>query len=241
MISVLKRELVGFFKNSTAYMILAIYSFMSALFFGLFVVLNNTSYLGNLFGLWLFIVEIIVVSILSMRFFSEEKKNRTDQLIFTSPVSISGLVLGKFLGGMTVFTACTLVNLVYVFIIDIFGTPDAGMNLANFVGTLLLGCCMVSVALFVSSLTENSIVAAGGTAAVFILLMMVDFVASFLYSLLPAWLQWLPAGLQKLNIFLWYDNFAGGIIALNSVVFYLSLTAIFLFLTARVLERRRWR
>lgn len=241
MIPVLKRELVGFFKNSTAYMILAIYSFMSALFFGLFVVLSNTSYLGNLFGLWLFIVEIIVVSILSMRFFSEEKKNRTDQLIFTSPVSLSGLVLGKFLGGMAVFACCTMVNLIYVLIIDIFGTPDAGMNLANFVGTLLLGCCMVSLALLVSSLTENSIVAAGGTAAVFLLLMMVDFVASFLYALLPDWLQWLPTALQRLNIFLWYDNFAGGIITLASVVFYLSLTAVFLFLTARVLERRRWR
>lgn len=241
MIAVLKRELVGFFRNSTAYMLLAIYSFLSALFFCLFVMLNNTSYLGNFFGLWLFIVEIIVVSILSMRFFSEEKKNKTDQLIFTSPVSLTGVVMGKFLGGMTVYTACTLINLVYVFIIDIFGTPDAGANFSNFVGTLLLGCCMISIALFVSCLTENPIVAAGGTAAVFLLLMMVDFVASFLRALCPQWLQWLPEIMQKMNVFLWYDNFAGGIITLQSVVFYLSFTAIFLFLTVRVLERRRWR
>ena len=241
MIAVLKRELVGFFKNSAAYLLLAIYAFMSALFFCLFVMLNNTSYLGNYFGLWLFIVEIIVVSVLSMRFFSEEKKNKTDQLIFTSPVSLSAVVMGKFLGGMAVFTACTLINLVYVFVIDLFGTPDAGTNLANFIGTLLLGACMISIALFVSCLTENAIVAAGGTAAVFLLLMLVDFVASFLRALLPQWLQWLPEIFQKLNIFLWYDDFAGGIITLKSVVFYLTFTAIFLFLTVRVLERRRWR
>lgn len=241
MIAVLKRELVGFFKNSTAYLLLAIYAFVSALFFCLFVMLNNTSYLGNYFGLWLFIVEIIVVSILSMRFFSEEKKNKTDQLIFTSPVSLTGVVMGKFLGGMAVYTACTLINLVYVFIIDLFGTPDAGTNFANFLGTLLLGGCMISIALFVSCLTENSIVAAGGTAAVFLLLMLVDFVASFLRALLPQWLQWLPQTIQKLNIFIWYDNFAGGIVTLQSVVFYLTFTAIFLFLTVRVLERRRWR
>lgn len=240
MIPILKRELVGFFKNPTAYLILAIYSFLSGLLFCLFVMLNNTSYLGNHFGLWLFIVEIIVVSVLSMRFFSEEKKNRTDQLIFTTPVSLSGVVLGKFLGGMAVFTACTLINLVYVLIIDIFGTPDGGTNLVNFLGTLLLGCCMISIALFVSSLTENAIVAAGGTAAVFILLMMVDFISSFLYALLPQWMHWLPQGLSKLNIFLWYDDFAGGIITLEAVVFYVSLTAVFLFLTTRVLERRRW-
>ncbi len=241
MIAVLKRELVGFFKNSTAYLLLAIYAFLSALFFCLFVMLNNTSYLGNFFGLWLFIVEIIVVSIMSMRFFSEEKKNKSDQLIFTSPVSLTGVVMGKFLGGMSVFTACTLINLVYVFIIDIFGTPDAGTNFANFLGTLLLGSCMISIALFVSCLTENSIVAAGGTAAVFLLLMLVDFIASFLRALLPPWLQWLPQIIQKLNVFIWYDNFAGGIVTLSSVVFYLSFTAIFLFLTVRVLERRRWR
>ncbi len=241
MIAVLKRELVGFFKNSTAYLVLAIYAFLSALFFCLFVMLNNTSYLGGYFGLWLFIVEIIVVSILSMRFFSEEKKNKTDQLIFTSPVSLSGVVMGKFLGGMTVYTACTMINLVYVFIIDLFGTPDAGTNVANFVGTLLLGACMISIALFVSCLTENPIVAAGGTAGVFLFLMMVDFVASFLRALFPQWLQWFPGMIQKLNIFLWYDNFAGGIITLKSVIFYVTLTAIFLFLTVRVLERRRWR
>ena len=241
MISVLKRELVGYFKNSTAYMLLAIYAFLSALFFCLFVMLNNTSYMGAHFGLWLFIVEIIVVSILSMRFFSEEKKNKTDQLIFTSPVSLSGVVMGKFLGGMAVYSACTLINLVYVFVIDLFGTPDGGTVFANFVGTFLLGACMVAIGLFVSSLTENAIVAAGGTAAVFLLLMMVDFVASFLYAWFPQWLHWLPELLQKMNIFLWFDNFAGGIITLESVVFYVTFTAIFLFLTTRILERRRWR
>lgn len=241
MIAVFKRELIGYFKNSTAYMLLGVYAFLSALFFCFFVMMNNTSYMGNYFGLWLFIVEIILVSILSMRFFTEEKKNRTDQLIFTTPVSLSGVVLGKFLGGMTMFTVCTMVNLIYVLIIDIFSTPDAGTIFTNFLGTLLLGSCMIAIALFISSLTENSIVAAGGTAGVFLLFMMVDFIASFLYALLPQWMYWLPDALRKMNIFLWFDNFAGGIITLESVVFYLSLTAVFVFLTVRVLERRRWR
>jgi hypothetical protein len=78
MISVFKRELVGYFKNATAYVIFAIYTFLSAMFFCRFVLLNNTSYLGELFGYYLFLVEIVVVSILAMRFFSEEKKNKTE-------------------------------------------------------------------------------------------------------------------------------------------------------------------
>ncbi len=240
MIAVFKRELVGYFKNSTAYLLLAIYGFVSALFFCLFVVLQNTSYMGGYFGTWLTIVNIIVVSILSMRFFSEEKKNRTEQLIFTTPVSLTGVVLGKFLGGMTVFSACTAINLVYVFVVDIFGVVDWGTMATNFLGTLLLGACMISIALFVSSLTENAIVAAGGSAGVYLLLMLADFVSGFLYAWFPEWLYFIPDFLTKMNIFQWYENFSGGILALPAVIFYLSVTAGFLFLTVRNIERRRW-
>ena len=241
MISVLKRELVGYFKNATAYGVFAIYAFISAMFFCYFVFLKNTSFMGNLFGMWLFFVEIIVVSILAMRFFSEEKKNRTDQLLYTTPVKISGIVLGKFFAGMILFICCTLINLVYVFIIDAFGTPDWGTIFTQFFGTFLLGSAMIAIALFVSSLTENPLVAAGGTAVVFILLMMAEIAAGFIASNVPSWLLWLPKGLENMNVFYWFDNFALGIFSLPAVVFYLTVTAAFLFLTARVLERRRWR
>ena len=241
MISVFKRELVGYFKNATAYMVFAIYAFLSAMFFCYFVFLENTSHMGAHFGVWLFFVEIVVVSILSMRFFSEEKKNRTDQLLYTTPVRVSGIVFGKYLAGMVMYISCTLINLVYVFIIDMFGTPDGGTLFTNFLGTFLLGGAMLAIALFISSLTENPIVAAGGTAAVFILLMMADTAAGFLASQLPEWMLWLPKGLAQLNVFHWFDSFSGGILPLTAVVFYVSVAAAFLFFTARVLERRRWR
>lgn len=241
MMSVFKREMVGYFKNATAYVIFAIYAFLSAMFFCYFVFLENTSHLGVLFGVWLFFVEIIVVAILAMRFFSEEKKSRTDQLLYTTPVRISGIVLGKYLAGMVLYLACTMINLVYVFIIDMFGTPDWGTIFTNFLGTILLGAAMVAIALFVSSLTENPIVAAGGTAAVFILFLMADIAATFLATKLPQWMMWLPRGLANMNLFKWFDSFSGGILPLTSVVFYCTVTAAFLFFTARILERRRWR
>ncbi len=240
MIAVFKRELVGYFKNSTAYLLLAIYGFLSALFFCLFVILQNTSYMGGYFGTWLSIVNVIVISILSMRFFSEERKNKTEQLIFTTPVSLSSVVLGKFLGGMTVFTACTAINLAYVFVVDMYGTVDWGTMAANFIGTLLVGACMMAIALFVSSLTENAVVAAGGSAGVYLLLMLADFVSGFLYAWFPEWLYFIPDFLAKMNIFQWYENFAGGLVTLPAVIFYLSVTAGFLFLTVRNIERRRW-
>ena len=98
MTAILKRELVAFFKNPIGYFVIMIYAFLSAIVFTLFVVWQNTSYLGNYFGMWLFVVDIVVIAILSMRFFSEEKKNKTDQLLLTSPISLYSLVAGKFLG-----------------------------------------------------------------------------------------------------------------------------------------------
>lgn len=237
MIAVLKREWVGFFKNPIGYVIMGVYAFLSALLFCLFVVLPSTSYVGYYFGTWLTLVNAVIVSVMAMRFFTEEKKNRTDQLIMTCPVGMSGVVMGKFLGGMTVFTACTLLNLVYVFVIDVFGSPDSGTVWSNFIGTWLLGAAMIAVALFVSSLTESPFAASAGTFAVFVFFFVVDFVAAMLSRVVP---DWLYGFLKKLNIFAWYDDFAGGILSLKSVVFYLSIAAVFLFLTVRILERRRW-
>lgn len=239
MIAVYKRELVGLFRNPVAYVILGMYAFVSSLFFITDVLLNATSFLGAYFGT-LSLLEIVVVSILSMRFFSEEKKNKTDQLLMTAPVSLNGVVMGKFLGGMTLYFACTMINLVYVLVVDIFGSPDPGVVFTNFLGTLLLGALMVSVSLFISSLTESGIAAAGGTAAVFFLFYLIKVVIAFL-DWLPSWLSWLPDALSELNIFLWLANFQVGILSLKSVVYYISLTAVFLFLSVRVLERRRWR
>lgn len=241
MIAVYKRELVGYFKNPVVYTVLALYALVSALFFFDTVILNNTSFMGNYFGYRLFFLEIAVVAVLAMRFFAEERKNRTDQLIMTAPVRLSSVVIGKYLAAMTVYLCCTMINLVYILIVDVYGTPDAGMNFTAMIGTILLGSCMIAIAELVASLTENPLFAAGGTLAVFVLSFLTQFVVAPLRQLLPAWLQWFPKFVERINILSWFDEFAGGIWPLDSTVFYLTMTASFLFLTTRVLERRRWR
>ena len=240
MMSIYKRELIGYFKNATAYVIFAIYAFMSGMFFCRFMVVNDTSSFEKLFGYYLFLVEIVVVSVLAMRFFSEEKKNKTEQLLYTTPVRLSGVVLGKYLAGMTIFGICTLINLIYVVIIDVYGDPDFGAVLTSFLGTFLLGAAMVSVALFISSLTENSLLAAGGTATAFVLSFLAKTLAAFLLSWLGEGWLWLTDSVAGLNLFSWFEAFSIGLIPFTSVVFYLTISAVFLFLTVRVLERRRW-
>ena len=98
-----KKELTSYFKNPTAYFLIAVYALFSAVIFTITVVWTLTSYLGNYFGYWLFLADMAMIAVLSMKYFSEERKNKTDQLLLTSPVSVYGLVLGKYVGSMVVF------------------------------------------------------------------------------------------------------------------------------------------
>lgn len=233
MTAILKRELVAFFKNPIGYFVLMIYAFLSAIAFTLFVVWQNTSYLGNYFGMWLFIVDMVVIAIMSMRFFSEEKKNKTDQLLLTSPLSLYSLVIGKFLGAYTILLTCTALNIIYIVIIDAFGVIDYGSLLTNIVGTVLILAAMVSIGIFISALTDNQIAAAAGSFAVLFLLMIIDFFAIFMPT-------WLAKAMIHLNIYSQYEDFTNGIISLPPVIYYISVTVIFLFLTVKVIEKRRW-
>lgn len=236
MMAIFKRELVAFFKNPIGCFVIMIYAFLSAIAFTLFVVWQNTSYLGNYFGMWLFVVDMVVIAILSMRFFSEEKKNKTDQLLLTSPISLYSLVAGKFLGAYTILLTCTALNVIYIVIIDAFGDLDYGALLSNTVGTLLILAAMVSIGLFISALTDNQIAAAAGSFAVLFLLMIIDFFAIFIYTIIP----WMAKVMLSLNIYSQYEDFTNGIISLQPVIYYISVTVIFLFLTVKVIEKRRW-
>ena len=233
MTAILKRELVAFFKNPIGYFVLMIYAFLSAIAFTIFVVWQNTSYLGTYFGMWLFIVDMVVIAIMSMRFFSEEKKNKTDQLLLTSPISLYSLVIGKFLGAYTILLSCTALNIIYIVIIDAFGVIDYGALITNVLGTVLILAAMISIGIFISSLTENPIAAAAGSFAVLFLLMIIDFFAIFM----PAWLA---KAMLHLNIYSQYEDFTNGVISLPPIIYYISVTVIFLFLTVKVIEKRRW-
>ncbi len=233
MTAIIKRELVSFFKNPIGWFVIAIYTFLSAILFTLFVIWQNTSYLGDYFGFWLFFVDMIVVGILSMRFFSEEKKNKTDQLLLTSPISLYQLVLGKFFGALIIFLTCTCVNFFYVLVIDIFGTVDYGCLFTNLIGTVLVISSMIAIGLFVSALTESTIAAAAATIAILFFMFVIDFFAMFF----PTWLADI---LMHGNIYAQFDDFTNGILNLPPIIYYLSVTVIFLFLAVRMIERRRW-
>ncbi len=231
--AVAKREYISFFKNPIGYFLLSIYGVLSAIVFSLFVLWKNTSYLGEYFGFYLIFVDIAVISVMAMRFFSEDKKLKTEQLLLTVPTSVPKLVMGRFIGAMLVFWTASLINLIYIVVVDIFGNLDYGALFTNFVGSILLTGTMMAIAIFISAVTESPIASAAGTLATLFGLMVIDFFAMFMPS-------WLGKILMKLTIYSYYDDFTNGILNLVPIVYYISITAVMLFLTVRMIEKRRW-
>lgn len=181
---------------------------------------------------------IILVPILTMKTFSEERKTRTEQLLMTSPVSIAGMVAAKYFAAMTMYVLTLLVSSLNFYTLFKFAADNAEPNVAAIVGNhialILVGSVFIAIGIFVSSLTENQLAAAIITVAAIIGLL----VAGFLADLIPFYP--IRAVVKWVSIFTRFSYFTYGIFDYSAVIYYVSMTFLFLFLTARVFDRRRW-
>lgn len=159
---------------------------------------------------------------------------RTEQLLLSAPVSLTGMVMAKFLAAFTVFFGCTLLSSLNFVILYTHAEPNTASILGNLVALILVGMAFLAIGLFISSLTESQLSASVITVAVLLLLMIISFANSLIGA---TWLRFLLSGL---SVFSRYQNFANGIFDVAALVYYLSLTAVFLFLTVRVYDRRRY-
>lgn len=231
--AIIRKEFTVYFKNPTGYFVLGIYTLLSGICFVFSVINNNILSMYSYFAIYLYLVNMVFVSLLSFKFFSEEKKNKTDQLFLTSPVSLYSVVLGKFISAFTIFAAGTAVNIMYAIILSIFGDFDFSTFIIQFIGVLFLGAAMISVALFISAFTENQIATVAATFGTLLVMYIIGAISKYLPSFLA-----IP--LEAISLFSEYGDFALGLLSLAPVVFYISITFLFLFLTVRLLEKRRW-
>lgn len=197
--------------------------------------LSNSPDLTYVYNGLFSIVLLAVLPILTMRLFSDEKRQKTDQALLTAPVSLSGIVLGKFLAALVLFALGIAITLIYAVIIAFLVTPDWSMILGNYLGLLLLGGAVISIGLLISSLTESMFISALGTFGVsFVLVMLDNLTAIFSGNKVVA------AIVNFLSVSQRYNNFTLGLIHYNDIIFFLSIMALFLFLTVRVLDHKRW-
>ncbi len=232
--AILKRELRAYFQTPIGYIFIGMFLVLSGIFFILYTVQSGyptlDSVLYNLLTVFIFLVPI-----LTMRSFSEERNKKTDQLLLTSPASVREIVLGKFFAAAAVYIITLLLTLLYLIVIARHGEPAYLQTLCSYIGFALLGLTFISIGLFVSSCTENQIVAAIVT---FALLLMFYVIGSLKDSVSSPFLSAILSALALTEPF---STFNVGILALAPTVYYISVTALLLFFTEQVVESRRWK
>lgn len=246
MSAILKRELSAYFGSATAYVVMAIFFFFSGLFFNYYCISANSSSLSYVFGNMFYIV-LFLIPILTMKTFAEEKKQKTDQALLTAPTSLTEIVLGKYLGAFLLYFICCCIFLVYAVVIAFFVTPEWSVILCTFLGMLLLGSALIAINVFISVLTESMVIAAVIGMGVGLVISMMNYLISLIsdgtiititgITITGAMIKSL---IDKINFLSYYENFTYGILSIVDVVFFLSVTALFLFFTVRVLDKRRW-
>lgn len=231
-----ERELSVYFLSPIAYVVLTIFLAISGVLFitQVFSPGAESSLRGLSNDVWPIIL-VFILPMITMRLLSDEFRSGTIETLMTAPVTDADVVLGKFLGAMVFYLVILATTLLYPVLLTIWGSVDWGMAFSTYVGLILLGGFFISVGLFFSAWTSNQVIA---VVCSFVLLAVLMFLARYLGGFLSG----LPRMLvQHVDVRYHYQDFARGAVVLNHVVYFVTLTALFLFLTIKTLESRRWR
>lgn len=232
MTAIYKREMRSYLTSPVGYVFLAVFYAISGYYFFATSLVGNTTDMSYVFSN-LFSIVIFLVPMLTMRLFSEERRQKIEQALFTAPVRFTGIVMGKFLACLTMYLMGMGITLVYFLVLCAFRIPDAAVFFGNFLGLGLLGAALCAIGIFISSLTESQVIAAVGSLAIGLLLL-------FSNSFTPVISNQLVSKLiLNLSFYEHYLDFTRGLLNLADLTFFVSMTGLFLFLTVRHLERRR--
>ncbi|MFQ5490198.1 MAG: ABC transporter permease [Phycisphaerae bacterium] len=231
-----QRELSAFFFSPIAYVVLAIFLMVTGIFFANDnFVPGGESSLRITFGNYLPVILVFILPMLTMRLLAEELRSGTIESLMTAPVTDADVVLGKFFGTLVFYLLMLGGTLLHVVLVAMYGTLDVGLVLASYLGLILLGGLYISVGLFFSACTRNQVIA---VICSFVLLAVFTFLAEYLARDQEGGLR---VVLQHLSIVAHFQDFARGLVDTNHLIFFVSTTGLFLFLTVKVLESRRWR
>ena len=233
MTAIIRRELNAYFTSPIGYIYLSVFYLFSGFYFFTETLISGTADLKDVFQS-MFTITLFLIPILTMRLMSEDKKLKTDQLLLTAPISLTGLVFGKFFAAVLVYLLGISINLVFGVVLSAFAVLDWAVVIGHFIGAIVLGLALIAIGMFISSLTENQVIAAVGGFAISMFLMLIDNLASAVNT------PWLSAFLKNISFYNRYNSFTIGILSFANVIFFLSAAAVFIFLTIRALDKKRW-
>lgn len=228
------KEMKSYFYSPIAYVLIGLLTIASSILFYVINLLSGTGDVGWIFANGLFIfVMIIFISILTMKILAEDRKNGTEVLLITSPQSIASIVIGKYLASLSVFLVLVCITFIYPIVAVAFGGQITPVTISGYIGFILIGAAFVSIGVFASSLSENQIISVIISFVIMLIMWLIGAVGTAFGGTLSKILGWISLTTK-------YDDFNKGVISLSAVIYYLSFIAVFLFITIRVIEKRRW-
>ncbi len=235
-LTIARRELSSYFCSPIAYVVMAVFLLTCGFLFWDDFQPGQIAGMRNLFD-WMVWMLVWAVPVISMGLLAQEWATGTIETLMTVPINETDVVLGKFLGSFGFFAVLLLPTLLYVEVLSLFSIPgiDLGPIVSGYLGIILVGALFIAIGLFCSSLTKSQVVAAVAAAAVL-----------FIITIAPWWVSgkilsdfWIRVVNQ--TVYKRYTDFSRGVIDSGNLVFFVATTAVFLFLTIKVLELRRWK
>ena len=247
MLAIYKKEMRSYFINPIGYVFAGVFFIMSALLC-CYTTIVSSSYDTSSYFMMMVFAFVILIPLLTMRLFAEERKLRTEQLLMTAPVSITGMVMGKFLAALTLFASSLLISCINFIPIYAFASiergnesyntthigPVTGQVIGCLVGILLIGAAFIAIGTFISALTENQLAAAVVTISVILGMVLLSFVNTLIDNYVIRFV------VDWFSVLSRFNNFSYGLFDFSALLYYASITFVFLFLTVRVYEKRRW-
>ena len=255
MFAIYRKEMRSYFINPIGYVYLGVFLVFSALLC-CYTTLIAATYDTSAYFTYLIFTFVILIPILTMRLFAEERKLRTEQLLLTAPVTITGMVLGKYFAALTMYVGGILISCINFIPLYILGAaesmgedpalthigPVTGEIVGSVLALILLGAALIAVGTLISALTENQLSAAVITIGVIAAMVLLNvfnlltdsdgqpIIASYAVRFVLDWVSVISR----------FSAFSQGIFDFSALLYYVSLAFIFLFLTVRVYEKRRW-
>lgn len=231
--AIAKRELKSYFVSPIAYIVIVVFLLFSAFVFNFIIVARYPlaeirSIVYNMAFIFLFISPM-----LTMRLLSEERKLGTIELLYTSPITLTSIVVGKYLSSVLLFLVMFLLILQYPIFVLISGTPDVGPMLSALLGFVLISVTCLAIGTFASSLTENQLVSAVIGLGMMLLFWLIGIAGENIGGSVGNFIS-------SLSIIKHFDDFVKGVIDLGNIFYYLAMIFFFLFITVRRLEWKRW-
>ena len=235
MIAIFKRELKAYFISPIGYIFVAVFLAVAGALFSFLTIQSSPNSDIAFYFLTIIFSFIVLIPLLTMRSLSEDRKTKTEQMLLSAPVSLMGIIFGKFLAAFVLFAGTLLLSCANFYVLYKFGEPNTAVLIGNVIAILLVGSAFIAIGIFISAMTENQLTAAILSIGSIMFLLLTGVFSNYVPVMAIRYV------LDFVSIFSRFSYFTYGLFDINSIIYYASIVLIFLFLTVRIYESRRWK